>query len=90
MIVVRRVHKAPQDKPLLSCTVVASGLWNLTRVVLVLVCEAAANSFSCLVRKTSTGHQVGWLISFGASCFADDVQMFHVPLAPRTNPEMKL
>ena len=59
-------------------------------VVLVLISEAAANSFSCFVRKTIARYEVRWLGSFGTSCFADDIEMFHVPLAPRANPEVKL
>jgi len=88
MIVVRRIHNCPRDKPPLGqlSEVYPRPLHVLLVLALVLVREAAANSFPCFVRKTSARDEVRWFVSFGTSCFADDMQVFQVPLAPRTNP----
>ncbi len=74
----------PRDKPLLldSCRKCALDPYTF----LVLVREATANAFFCFVRKTSARDEVRWFIRFGASGFADDMQVFQVPLAPRANP----
>jgi len=68
-----------------------SELWSEPyRDYLVLVREVASNPFPCLVGKTRTRKILGRFIAFGASRFADDLQMLHVPLAPRADPEMEL
>lgn len=60
------------------------------QVVLVWVGETATNAFSCLVRKAWSRRKVRCFSSLGTSCVADEMQVFEVPLAPGTDPQVKL
>ena len=79
-----------QRRAIVLQTVVVGPGPNLTWVVLVLVGEPAADAFACFVREATARDQIGGFVGFGPRCLSHDVQLFEIPLAPHTNPEMKL
>ena len=83
-----RLHVALSNKRL--CDSLSGEQSEPYKSDLVLISEAAADSFARFVGESCAGHPFWSFAGLRTGRIANELHMFHVPLAPNADPEMKL